>query len=72
MLKDIAYYLIFGRPLIMYMGILTFLSFLTTAYIGMNVLKPKNGIPFKYHLMMVRISFALAIIHAALGLSVYL
>ena len=71
MLKDIAYQLIFGKPLIMYLGILTLLSFLATAYIGMNVLKPKNGIPFKYHIMMVRVSFALALIHAAMGLSAY-
>jgi hypothetical protein len=71
MLKTIAYYLILGKPLIMYLGILTLLSFLTTAYIGMNVLKPKKGIPFKYHLLFVRISFTLAIIHAALGLSLY-
>jgi hypothetical protein len=71
MIQTIAYYLIFGKPIILYMGIMTFLSFLTTAYIGMNVIKPHGGIPFRYHLLFVRLSFALAMIHALLGMSVY-
>jgi hypothetical protein len=71
MIRDIAYYLIFGKPVVVYLGLLTFLSFLTAAVIGMNVLKPKNGIPFKYHILMVRVSFTIAIVHAFFVLSLY-
>lgn len=71
MLRDIAHYLVFGKPLVMYGGILTLFSFLTTAYIGTRVLKPQNGIPFKYHLLMTRVAIAIALIHATLGLSLY-
>lgn len=34
MLENISYYLIFGRPLIMYLGIITLSSFTLTAAIG--------------------------------------
>lgn len=71
MLKDIAYYLIFGKPLIMYAGILTILSMFTTAYIGFMNLRGKTGIPLKYHFLMAKITLSLAVIHAILGLSLY-
>jgi len=71
MLQNISYYMIFGKPLIMYMGILTLSSFLITAYIGFMTMKGKTRIPFKWHPRMAAISIALAIIHGALGILAY-
>ncbi len=69
MLRNIAYYPIFGLPLIFYTGILTLTSFLITALLGYLVHKGK--IPFKFHIAMVDTSMTLAFIHAIFGLSAY-
>ena len=72
LLRTIAYSLILGKPLIMYMGILTLLSFLFTASIA--ILNEKFNIhiiPFKWHPRMAAISIILAIIHGLLGISAY-
>lgn len=71
MISNIAYYLIFGKPLIMYIGILTLLSFSFTAYIGFMNLKGKTKIPLKWHFRMAKISLAVAITHGLLGLLAY-
>jgi hypothetical protein len=60
--------MIFGKPLIMYGGILTLLCLLFTASISiMN----KNGIhviPFEWHPRMAIITITLALIHGTLGI----
>jgi len=71
MLKNISYFLILGKPLIVWMGIITLLSFLFTAYIGMANLKGNNKIPFKWHKRLAKISVALALIHGFLAASAY-
>ena len=71
MIQKIAYYLIFGKPVIMYLGILTLLSFLFTAYIGAMNLRGKTKIPLSWHFRMAKISIALAVIHGILGMSAY-
>ncbi|OGI16583.1 MAG: hypothetical protein A3J63_01905 [Candidatus Moranbacteria bacterium RIFCSPHIGHO2_02_FULL_40_12b] len=71
MLRNIAYFLILGKPVIMYLGILTLSSFLFTAYIGAMNLRGKTKIPLKWHFRMAKISIALAFIHGILGLSAY-
>jgi hypothetical protein len=71
MLENITYYLIFGKPLIMYFGIITLSSFLFTAYIGFMNLMGKTKIPLKWHFRMAKISLALAIIHGILGVLAY-
>jgi hypothetical protein len=71
MLENISYYLIFGKPLIMYGGIITLISFLSTALIS---ILNKNGIdiiPFKWHPRMAIISIILALIHGCLGILHY-
>lgn len=70
-LKHIAYYLILGKPFVMYLGILTLISFLFTAYIGYTNFKGKAKIPFKWHPVMAAISISLAVIHGILGISLY-
>jgi len=71
MLQNIAYFLIFGRPLIMYFGIIVLLSFLTTATIGVLIVKGIGKIPFKFHKIMAGLSITLAIIHGILGILIY-
>lgn len=71
MFKSIAYYLIFGKPLILYLGILTLLSFLFTASIAIMNLKGIHKIPFAWHHRMAIISISLALIHGTLGILSY-
>jgi len=71
MLEYISYYLIFGKPLIMYLGILTLSSFLITALIGYTTLHGKPIAQFKWHPRMAAFSITLAIIHGTLGILQY-
>ncbi len=71
MLENITYYLIFGKPLIMYFGIIALLSFLFSASIAIMNHKGINKIPFKWHPIMARISITLAIFHGILGVLFY-
>jgi hypothetical protein len=71
MLQNITYFLIFGKPLIMYLGVLTLISFLITATLGMMIIKGIGKIPFKFHLIMATISIFLALIHGILGMLLY-
>ncbi|OGM19750.1 hypothetical protein A2686_05350 [Candidatus Woesebacteria bacterium RIFCSPHIGHO2_01_FULL_38_10] len=72
MLRNISYFSIFGKPLIMYLGILTLSSFLFTALIGFLNFKGIHKIPFKWHPRMAAISITLALIHGLLGILAYL
>jgi hypothetical protein len=72
MLTNITYFNIFGKPLIMYIGIFTLLSMIITALIP--VLKKKNGtrlIPFKWHSRMAIVSIIFAVLHGILGILIY-
>jgi len=71
MLQNITYFLIFGKPLIMYLGIITLLSFLITATFGILIIKGIGKIPFKYHKIMAMISIVLAITHGIFGILIY-
>lgn len=72
MLVDIAYYSIFGRPLIMYVGVLTLSFLFLTATISALNRRGIRVIPFKWHPRMAKITLILAAIHGTLGLSIYL
>lgn len=71
MFQEFSYYLIFGRPLIMYLGIITTVSFLITASIPF--LRHRSGakIPFAWHKRMAGIAIALGLIHGILGIAAY-
>lgn len=71
MLNNISYYLIFGKPLMLYLGIFTLSSFLFTAYIGFMNLRGRTKIPLRWHFRMAGFSLSLAIIHGFLGLAAY-
>lgn len=71
MIAHIAYYLILGKPLIFYTGILTLSFFLFTALIGFLNYRGNHRIPFKIHPLMALTAIILALIHALMGLSLY-
>lgn len=69
--RQIAYYPIYQIPLIVYLGIITFISFLTTATLGYLIFKGHN-IPIRYHKRMALLSLTLAFGHGLFGLLSYL
>jgi hypothetical protein len=72
MIHQIAYTLILGKPIIMYLGILTYLSLLFTAFISVsNVKFGIHIVPFKWHPRLAAVTIILATVHAILGLSLY-
>jgi hypothetical protein len=71
MITTLAYTLIFGKPLIMYSGILTFLLLMFTAAIGALRLKGISVVPFKWHPRLAIMTLVVAIIHGLFGLSIY-
>ncbi len=71
MIIKIAYFLIFGKPLIFYTGILTILSFWFTALIGYLNFKGSHAIPFKWHPRMAMFSILMSLVHGILALSIY-
>jgi hypothetical protein len=71
MFQDITYFLIFGKPLIMYLGILTLLAFLFTASIAVMNLKGIHTIPFKWHPRCAQFAIVLALVHGVLGVLAY-
>ena len=71
MLEGISYALIFGFPVIGYLGIITFASFLFTATVGLLNYRGITWIPFKWHPRLAATSIALGIVHGTLGLLIY-
>ncbi len=67
MLIDITFYPIFGKPFILYLGILALISFSITATLGIIIHNRWSTIRFMWHPTMVGISFSLAIIMGILG-----
>ncbi|MFC2154041.1 hypothetical protein ACFLRC_00980 [Candidatus Altiarchaeota archaeon] len=72
MLSQIAYYEIFGLPLIVYGGIVTIISLLITASIPILNKKGKTSIPIQWHTRMAIITIVLALIHGLLGVISYI
>jgi hypothetical protein len=54
---------IFGIPLAFYLGAATLISLVTTATLGMLVLREGSTVPFAWHVNMARLTIALALIH---------
>jgi len=72
MIHQIAQTLFLGVPLVVYGGILTFVSFLFTASIGYASHHSIKFLPFKWHPAMVVISFSLALVHMFVALSIFI
>ena len=72
MFQEITYFPIFGKPLIMYLGILTLLAFLVTAAIGVMTLKGIRTVPFRWHTRCAACAILLALVHGLLGILAYI
>lgn len=72
MIQKAAFFLIFGHPLIIYVGIFTEVCMLCTAIIGLLNYKGIKIIPFKWHIIFAVTTITLALAHAFLGLSIFL
>lgn len=66
---SIALYPIFGKPFVLYLGVLTLTSFLVTAVFGFSYYR--GWLQFKWHPTMVIISFIFAIFMTVIGLSLH-
>jgi hypothetical protein len=66
-MASIAFYPIFGKPFILYLGVITLISFLVTAIFGISFYR--GLLRFKWHPAMVAVSFFLAIIMTVVGVS---
>jgi hypothetical protein len=71
MFQDISYALIFGKPVILYLGVLTLLAFIFTAAIAVLNSKGIRIIPFKWHPLCAAVAICLAFVHGALGIMAY-
>jgi len=71
MFKEISYYLIFGKPLILYLGIITLVLLLSTAIVGYLFYKRKINLPFKLHIVLAVCTIVVALVHGFLGISAY-
>ena len=71
MLSSIAYFPVFGKPLILYLGITTISLFIITTLLGLMIFRGVK-IPFKIHPTMAAIALAFGTIHGTLALSIYL
>jgi uncharacterized membrane protein len=71
-IRQIAYFPIFGKPLILYGGIVTFLSLIITASLGYLIYSGKAKIKIKWHLVAAGLTLGLALVHGLLGILSYL
>lgn len=70
MFQEISYYLIFGKPFLMYLGATTLILLLSTATVGFLYLKGKE-IPFGWHVTLAKCTIVVALVHATLGFLAY-
>jgi len=71
MFQEITYMLIFGKPLMLYLGLAVILSFISIATLGYLIRTGRTEIDFKWHPRLAAFSFLLAFIHAAFGMLLY-
>lgn len=71
-LTEITYFMILGKPLIFYLGVISFILLLTTSIIGYLNYKRKINLPFKWHLIFAALTIIVAITHAILGIAIYI
>ena len=72
MIGQIAYFPVLGRPLIMWLGVVTLLCLFFTATIAFLNKRRIRKIPMKYHPLMAKITLVIALIHGLLGLLLYI
>ena len=72
MITQLAFSQILGLPMIAWGGMVTFLCFIFTAYIGKMNMKGNMTIPPKWHFRMAYISLALGLFHGLFGMLAFL
>ena len=72
MFQEFSYYLIFGLPIILYLGIVVILMLFFTSIIAFLRRKGKTKIPVQWHYRLAYITIILGLIHGLLGLLAYL
>ncbi len=71
-IRDIALIQIAGYPLVVYMGILTLLSLLSTAAYGYLLMKNKIKGTIWNHMRIATATIVIALVHATLALSLFI
>ena len=71
MFQEITYYLIFGKPLIVWLGIVTLLTILFTVSIPLMNRRGIRTIPMAWHSRCAALAVTLAILHGTLGFLAY-
>jgi hypothetical protein len=71
MIKTLILFPIFGKPLIMYGGIITFLFLFSAALIPILNKKGVTKIPFIWHSRLATVFLILGLIHALLGILLF-
>ena len=71
MLEQITFYPVFGKPLIMYLGILTLAGILATAAVAVANRHGIHTVPFIWHPRLAAVSIACAVIHGTLGVLIF-
>jgi hypothetical protein len=72
MFQEITYYMFFGIPFIVYLGIVTIFMFILTAILALLKRKGKLKYSIQWHYRLAYISIILGIIHSVLGISIYI
>jgi hypothetical protein len=70
-IAQLSYYQILGKPIVMYLGILTIILFFATAAIPYLKRKGFSRIPYSLHPTLAKIALTSALIHAILAISAY-
>jgi len=71
MLSQLAYVMLFGKPLIMYGGLASFTLLLATASITFFNARGVTHIPLIWHKRLAVLTIIAAFFHGLLGLSIY-
>jgi len=72
MLRDIAYSIVFGFPLVLWLGLATITLFSGALSVVAINKYTKMNIPFEWHMRLAGAGMAVGFIHAVLAISVYL
>lgn len=72
MLQELSYFLILGRPVIFYLGLITFVQILAAAAIAVLNRRGSHAIPFRWHPRVAAAAIACACIHGLFGMLLYL
>jgi hypothetical protein len=71
MITSLSHIVVFGLPLALWFGIITFICLFTTAILGILVLKGLYNIPFAWHMRMAAVTIFFAVIHVILVILQY-